>query len=36
MFVDSSVKPHVARLGRIALTVFSVLFAVSEIWALLT
>ena len=36
MFVDSSVKPHVARIGRVALTAFSVLFAISEVWALLT
>ena len=36
MFVDASVKPQVARLGRIALAAFSVLFAIAEIWALLT
>ena len=36
MFVDGSVKPSVARLGRIALTLFSVLFALSEIWSLFT
>lgn len=35
MFVDASVKPHVARIGRIALTAFGVLFAISEIWALI-
>jgi len=36
MFVDGSVKPSIARLGRIALAAFSVLFAISEVWALLS
>ena len=36
MFVDGSVKPSIARMGRIALIVSSVLFAISEIWALLS
>jgi len=36
MFVDSSVKPHVARLGKTCLAVFSVLFAIVEVWSLLT
>ena len=35
MFADSSVKPHIARLGKICVTVFSVLFAITEIWSLL-
>jgi hypothetical protein len=35
MFADSSVKPHVARLGKTCLAVFSVLFAITEIWSLL-
>jgi hypothetical protein len=35
MFADSSVKPHIARLGKASLTVFSVLFAITEIWSLL-
>jgi hypothetical protein len=36
MFVDGSVKPSIARLGKIALAAFSVLFALSEILSLLT
>jgi hypothetical protein len=36
MFADSSVKPHIARLGKVSLTVFSVLFAITEIWSLLS
>jgi len=35
MFADSSVKPHVARLGKTCLAVFSVLFAITEVWSLL-
>jgi len=35
MFADSSVKPHIARLGKASLTVFGVLFAITEIWSLL-
>jgi hypothetical protein len=35
MFADSSVKPHIARLGKTSLAVFSVLFAITEIWSLL-
>jgi hypothetical protein len=35
MFADSSVKPHIARLGKICVTVFSVLFTITEIWSLL-
>jgi len=35
LFVDASVKPSVARLGRISLAAFSVLFAVAEAWSLL-
>ncbi len=35
MFVDSSVKPSVARLGKTCLAVFSVLFTIAEIWSLL-
>lgn len=35
MFVDGSVKPSIARMGRIALAAFSVLFALSEIWSLI-
>jgi hypothetical protein len=36
MFADSSVKPHIARLGKICVAVFSVLFTITEIWSLLT
>jgi hypothetical protein len=35
IFADSSVKPHIARLGKTSLAVFSVLFAITEIWSLL-
>jgi len=35
MFADSSVKPHIARLGKACLAVFGVLFAITEIWSLL-
>ena len=35
MFADSSVKPHIARLGKICIATFSVLFAITEIWSLL-
>jgi hypothetical protein len=35
MFVDGSVKPSVARIGKVALAVFSVLFAVTELWSLI-
>lgn len=35
MFADSSVKPHIAKLGKAALAVFSVLFAITELWSLL-
>lgn len=35
MFADSSVKPHIARLGKICVAIFSVLFAISEVWSLL-
>jgi hypothetical protein len=35
MFVDGSVKPSIARMGRIALAAFTVLFALSEIWVLI-
>jgi hypothetical protein len=35
MFVDGSVKPSIARLGRIALAAFTLLFALSETWSLL-
>jgi hypothetical protein len=30
------VKPHVARLGKICVTVFNILFAITEIWSLLS
>jgi hypothetical protein len=35
MFVDSSVKPHVARLGKISVAAFGVLFVIAEAWSLL-
>jgi hypothetical protein len=35
MFADASVKPHIAKLGKTSLAVFSVLFAITEIWSLL-
>ena len=35
MFADSSVKPHIARLGKASLAVFSLLFALTELWSLL-
>jgi hypothetical protein len=35
IFADSSVKPHIARLGKASLAVFSVLFAITELWSLL-
>ncbi len=35
MFVDSSVEPHIAKMGKASLAVFSVLFAITEIWSLL-
>ena len=36
MFADPSVKPHIARLGKIGIAVFAVLFAITELWSLIT
>ena len=35
MFIDPSVQPHVARLGKISVAVFGALFVIAEAWSLL-